>query len=162
MEVEDQADAAEGHGCEQGHVDSPKARITIRQREQQEGWREDHRLRIGDLRMTGEDIRVPPGPVAAREALCEELHLRMEVCLGVPRNGGDAGDPAPRHPGKEHDVSQRDGPAWPIAGLPNRREIERGVGRARGVRRHRLALLALGWSTYAGEKPCRQSAVKHV
>jgi hypothetical protein len=64
-----------------------ETRIRQDQREQKEGWREDQRLRVSNLGMTCEDIRIPPGPFPTMDRVRQELQLRIEVGLGVPGNG---------------------------------------------------------------------------
>ena len=67
----------------------------LSQRQQQHRRREDLRLRVGDLRMAGENVGRPERAVAAGEAGSQELHLRQEVGLRVPGDRDAPGEPRP-------------------------------------------------------------------
>ena len=94
-EEQDDSDAAqeqidEGHGIEGAQADrwTDRRQGDMKRREQQ-------RLRIGNLRPPGEDVGRPPRPFAARNRVCEELHLRKELRLRIPRDGDRPGKPRP-------------------------------------------------------------------
>ena len=76
-------EAAETPHSEHHRVEGPEARIRDEGREEKKRRREDERLRIGDLRLAGEDEWRPERPFAAMERLGEELELRIEMRLRV-------------------------------------------------------------------------------
>ena len=92
---QDDGEAAEAEHAEHDPVRRLESGIGIDEGEDQEGRREDQRLRIGDLRRAGEDERRPERLLAAGERLRHELQLRIEMRLGVPRDRDGAGQPRP-------------------------------------------------------------------
>ena len=93
--VQDDGEAAEAEHAEDDPVGRLESGIGIDKGEDQEGRREDQRLRVGDLRRAGEDERRPERLLAAGERLGHELQLRIEMRLGVPRDRDGAGQPRP-------------------------------------------------------------------
>ena len=81
-----------GEGDEVGLAET-RRRIERRQREMQR--RKDERLRIGDLRPTGEHIGSPKRRFAACQRCGEERQFRLELSLGIPRDGDGTGPPRP-------------------------------------------------------------------
>ena len=94
-EEQDDADPAECQIGEDHRIEGPQADRRIERCEQHVQWREHQRLRIGYLRPAGEHVRRPPRPFAVRDRGREELHLREELRLGIPRDGDVAGEPGP-------------------------------------------------------------------
>ena len=94
-EPQHESRAGEEHAGQHGGVHRPQAGGAVDQRQRQERRGEDHRLRVGDLRMAAEHIGRPGRRVAARQALRQELDLRQEVRLGIPGDGHAAGQPGP-------------------------------------------------------------------
>ena len=94
-EPQDQRRTADKEHDKHGGIDRPKAGCGIDQGKGKKWRGKDHRLGIGDLRMAAEDIRRPEGGLAIGKALRQELDLRLEMRLGIPRNGDPAGKPRP-------------------------------------------------------------------
>ena len=95
-----------GEGDEIGFA---KARRRRECRESEMQRREDQRLRIGDLRPAGIEVRAPERRLAVRERGREKLQLRLELRFRVPRNGDGAGEPRPR----QSDEAENRGRAGP-------------------------------------------------
>ena len=94
-EQPDDAEARAEQAQEHRDVGGVAAGCRVQQREQQHRRREDLRLRIGDLRVAGKHVRGPERQFAAPDAGGEELHLRQEMRLGIPRDHDLAGEPGP-------------------------------------------------------------------
>ncbi len=94
-EPQHQRRAAEEHDRHHGGVRRPQAGIGREQGERKKGRGEDHRLRVGDLRMAAEDEGCPEGRLPGGQALRQELDLRLEVRLGVPGDGHPPRQPRP-------------------------------------------------------------------
>ena len=100
-EIEDQADATEEQRREHDRIGGPEARGAIEHGEQEMQRRKDQRLRVGDLRPAGEYVRRPERRLAVVQRAREKAQLRMELRLGVPRNGDRARKP---RPGEHHEA----------------------------------------------------------
>ena len=106
---QDDAEPAEKQIGEGDGVEGAQADGGIERRQHDMERREQQRLRIGNLRPAGEDVRRPPWPFAARDRRRQELHLRIELRFRVPRDGYRAGQPWPgRHQEGEREDRQRD------------------------------------------------------
>ena len=66
-----------------------------------DGRREDQRLRVGDLRHADEAAGIPERRLARVQGIGEKLELRLEQRLGVIGDGDGAAQPGPGedHPG---------------------------------------------------------------
>src|SRR5207344_701736 len=87
-EPQDEGSCADEDAGKHRCIDSAQRWRAIHGGQRQEYWREDHRLRISNLRVAAEYVGVPEWTVAGGKALGEILNLRHERGLGVPRNGG--------------------------------------------------------------------------
>ncbi len=74
-EIKHPADAAQGQHQEADRVGLLEGRLANERRQQQKGRREDQRLRIGDLRHAGKDIRRPEGRLAVMQGMGEERRV---------------------------------------------------------------------------------------
>ena len=127
-------------------IDGPQAGRGVEQGQQQEGRREDHRLRVGDLRMAAEHVGRPERRLAARQALRQELDLRLEVRLGVPGDGDAARQPGPAD---DQGCEQRRWPARTASDWPPPRQpmLAAAAGRMVGLVHGRRCLL---WRSQCG------------
>ncbi len=136
-EPQHQRRAAQEHTREHGGIDRPQAGRAVQKGEHQEGRGEDHRLRVGDLRMPAEHEGRPGRGFAAREALRQELDLRLEVGLGVPGDRHAARQPGPADDERrEQEDGQRERHRMRRSGSQHSRRSRRMVrvcGPARGV-----------------------------
>ena len=104
-EQQDDADAAEKQRREGHGVGGAEARPRVEPGERQMQGREQHRLRVGDLRPAGERIGRPQRRLPGGERGGEELQLRLDLRLGVPWNGDGARQP---RPGDHHEGERED------------------------------------------------------
>jgi hypothetical protein len=106
-EEQHQAGAAGKQIGEGDGVDGAEARGRVEPRQGEMQRREDQRLRIGDLRPAGEDVRRPERLLAARQRRREELQFGLKLRLGVPRDRDGAGQPRPRQQGEGGGVEEQ-------------------------------------------------------
>ena len=127
----------------------------------QDTWREDHRLRISNLRVAAEYVGVPEWTVAGGKALGEKLDLRHERGLGVPRNGDATRQPRPAEQEPASQERGEDGQQGPFRAVGWFAEaIEPGVS---GMSVHGTAGLAFGLpSTPPSIAPAVRSSRWHL
>ncbi len=92
-EEQDHAGAAGVEQHEHQNVGEPRAWVRNEQRHNEMEGGEDQRLRIGDLRPAGKDVRRPERRLAGRERAGEECKLRIELRGGVVGNFDRARQP---------------------------------------------------------------------
>ena len=92
---QDDAGAAGIEQREHQDVGEPRAWVRDEQRRDEMEGGEDQRLRIGDLRPAGENVRRPERRLAGRERAGEEGELRIELRGGVVGNFDRARQPGP-------------------------------------------------------------------
>ena len=136
-EPQHQRRAAQEHHASTVASTAHRLGARVQQGEHQEGRGEDHRLRVGDLRMPAEHEGRPGRGFAAREALRQELDLRLEVGLGVPGDRHPARQPGPADDERrEQEDGQRERHRMRRSGSQHSRRSRRMVrvcGPARGV-----------------------------
>ena len=98
-----------------------KARRRIERGEREMERRKDQRLRIGDLRPAGEQVRRPERRFAMCQRSGEKLQFRLELRLGIPRYGEPAGHPWPRQHHKSRAEEENRERIVPGAGTERRR-----------------------------------------
>src|SRR6266481_3186874 len=76
-------------------IDRAKAWRRVERRKGEMQRREDHRLRIGNLRPAGKQVWGPERLLAAGERRCEELQFGLELGLGIPRDSDLPREPRP-------------------------------------------------------------------
>jgi hypothetical protein len=128
-EGEQRRPAETQHGKRDG-VEGPESGIGIDEREEEIGRGEDERLRVGDLRRPGEHVWRPERRLAGVNGLGQELQLRIEVRLGVPRDGDRPGQPRPAEGEPARAEERERGCERPGLLVPQRRRIS--PARARG------------------------------
>ena len=110
-------------------INGPQARPRIDQRQQQERRGKNHRLRVGDLHLTGKHEGIPERPLAARQAIGQKLDLRLEMGFGIPGNRDPPGKPRPCHRDKAGRECKDNRPQQP------RRALFRPIGKERASAR---------------------------
>jgi len=94
-EPQHQPGATEPHHDKQRGIDGPQARRAGQRRERKIWGREDHRLRVGDLRVAAEGKGRPERRLPAMQCPGQEGDLGREYRLAIPWNGGRAAQPRP-------------------------------------------------------------------